>query len=576
MSVIPYKEVPPEDTINRITKILSGLNIKVSKVPYGKDGLSNSVRLVISNNNLCRLNIGTNGKGLTHEYALASACGELMERMENKMLFFYVPGDFRYFPDEEYRTLTPKEFTEWGRILLPLSSQFDPLPERQCYEIPFVPFYNVVEHKVESLPYSLIRLASSSTGLCAGNTPAEAILQGLNEIFERYVLQRLYLDDVRLPNVSLECFSGSEIYDRILRLQQMTGWRVYVKDCSLKRGFPVVGLLVIDDRKGKYTFRLGADLSPEIALQRCFTEIFQGTGVDDSAFLPIDFSDDKNWKVEYERNVVNGRGHFKYRIFFDAAENNSIDYKFNITSSFNDNLRTVTHWLSGKGYTLYVRDNSFLGFPAYHLYVPGLSDVDEGLFNIGRYLHTLESRFYIKPEFRLMNISKMEIGDVIERLKYEESVLTHLFPYSWNRYSSFNRNLLLSMLSYMSGDFDSASGFMNEFLNYSTKTGNRQNAYYYCVRDYFNLQAQKLPLDEVKKSLNLFYGIDTAGEVFDDFSESQSVLSNIPLPQCFECFDCQLASECAYKEVLEIENIIRREQKNNPVNQNSIADVFAG
>ena len=85
-----YKAVSPDETISRANNILETIGIKTKKIVFGKNGICNSVRLTFSDSEIENLEIGTNGKGLTESYATASAYGEMMERLENKMLLFHI------------------------------------------------------------------------------------------------------------------------------------------------------------------------------------------------------------------------------------------------------------------------------------------------------------------------------------------------------------------------------------------------------------------------------------------------------------------------------------------------------
>lgn len=210
-------------------------------------------------------------------------------------------------------------------------------------------------------------------------------------------------------------FSDKEIGRRLKELCKITGWRCVIKDCSLENGFPVVGLLLIDDVNGKYTFRLGSDLRPEIALQRCFTEIFQGTEIDNSSFIPIDVSEDWDAAVEYERNVINGSGRFPNCVFENASCAIDSKEKPKIKSTIEGNFESVMDWLTEKGYELYVRDNSFMGFPAYHLYIPGLSNVDERLNNICKGLVNASDYYDTKAEYRIKRLTKSEAKQLIDK-----------------------------------------------------------------------------------------------------------------------------------------------------------------
>lgn len=54
-------------------------------------------------------------------------------------------------------------------------------------------------------------------------------MQGLNEIFERYVIQRIYLDAPVLPSISPELFDYDEVGTRIAPFRAfLTFWFVIV------------------------------------------------------------------------------------------------------------------------------------------------------------------------------------------------------------------------------------------------------------------------------------------------------------------------------------------------------------
>ena len=77
-----YKAEAPICTIGKIRKILSDIGILLLEQHLIHDNFS-SCRVTFGNNGLDKLNIGTNGKGRTFEYSLASGYAEFMERLEN-------------------------------------------------------------------------------------------------------------------------------------------------------------------------------------------------------------------------------------------------------------------------------------------------------------------------------------------------------------------------------------------------------------------------------------------------------------------------------------------------------------
>ena len=88
-----YKAVSPEETINRIRVILNNIGILLKESSCEKDGLY-ACRLTINNDGMSVLDIGTNGKGRSYEYALASGYAEFMERLQNGVVYNQTPLDF--------------------------------------------------------------------------------------------------------------------------------------------------------------------------------------------------------------------------------------------------------------------------------------------------------------------------------------------------------------------------------------------------------------------------------------------------------------------------------------------------
>jgi ribosomal protein S12 methylthiotransferase accessory factor len=114
--------------------------------------------------------------------------------------------------------------------------------------------------------------------MCAGNSISEALIEGICEIFERYVLKIIYTDkSCSLPKISEEYLKTTCFWDFIVHLQ-LLGYSVAVHDCSLGGKYPVVGLFM--EYAGSTHFNLGSAPDFILALERCFTEIFQGKSVE--------------------------------------------------------------------------------------------------------------------------------------------------------------------------------------------------------------------------------------------------------------------------------------------------------
>lgn len=581
-----YKAVSPNETIDRIRRILAGIGVNTECREFGKDGICRSVRVILSDKELRQLGIGTNGKGMDEDYAMASAYAEMMERLQNKMLIFTskyasprfrennpaladnCPGllSFRYFPDEQYRRIDDEKLCRLAHKFLPGNILFN-TPSTDSYDMPFLPFYNMSSGETEHLPYDLIRFAAGSTGLCAGNIPEEAILQGLNEIFERYVLQQTYIRQPRFPRVDIRFFKDTEIGKRLLRLKQMTDWELEIMDCSLGGLFPVMGLLISDNEKNTYTFRLGADFDPSVALQRCLSEIFQGTDIDKSPFISKE-SMSGHWhnSEEFRKSLINGRGQFPPGILQGGrtdAPAEILDRQPTIKGNFNAAIR----WLKSKGHTLYIRDNSFLGFPSYHLYIPGLSDVNHVLYNIRKDLLPVGQYYSVKKEYRINNLSEDEIRIFIREYSSTSIPYIPLFDYLSPRYGKINRNLMLALLSFKTGD-NMSSAYMAAFLNEMEKCGIRLSPYYYCLKDYMALAYNGISPENIRQRLMNGYADGTVDEVMSISYER--ILDGLPLPDCFNCKRCSVREHCSYSAIVEFESSIQRLQSEHIIDQSEL------
>lgn len=112
-----YKETSPDKTVKRIKEILKKYGVEVEENWSKKSSVGTySLRLCIKGTNL-----GQNGKGMTKEFAQASAYAEFLERYQNGMLVFRTekPTEelpFLYSADE--KKLTIKELVEQNDSLI--------------------------------------------------------------------------------------------------------------------------------------------------------------------------------------------------------------------------------------------------------------------------------------------------------------------------------------------------------------------------------------------------------------------------------------------------------------------------
>ena len=162
-----FKETSPEKTVETIRNILKQICMELEET-WNDSGIENCWSL--------RCNIkGTteptaNGKGITKDFARASAYGEFMERLQSG-LFFYkfqsIEGDeamnlLTYAPDKKYMTL--QELTESGEWMDYLIDTYGSGLSREKIARQCHMYACTGEDKILTVPY--YSLLKTNTSIC--------------------------------------------------------------------------------------------------------------------------------------------------------------------------------------------------------------------------------------------------------------------------------------------------------------------------------------------------------------------------------------------------------------------------
>ena len=568
-----YKDATPFETIQRARNILNDLGITIYEQSWNSASSENhSVRIEVDG----FPSIGTNGKGTSRLFALASAYGELMERLQNKKLFNKVYGlkhTENYFHDEQIKDL--KRFSEIHPDIMKSmvsdysSSQFEELRIRYNSLNSFVEFRDVFADEKILLPSKLVMYTCGTNGMCAGNTAYEAISHGICEIMERFVSKKILFGQLELPEIPLDdientnCRSSIELFTRL-------GLIVRVKDCSLGGKYPVVGVLIMNKTRTKYQFRLGSESDFSIALERCLTEVFQGHDLASFAksMLPVEIN--QNYSKEelidnLKRITKNGSGQFPNSIFYNTPS--SQIYKKAFVENLNSNKQGYEHLLAilqNQSFKLFVRNLSFLGFPSYKIYIPGMSEVFQrdsnelkDLINIGNAAKIL---------LNIWNSDNQSLSLLAEQLdKYCREVTNEIFfmlgesPFwqSMNIYLAemnplqrMDIRMLNALIFYILSDYKKAHNYFSWFMNSIPRDAQYQNMdYYMCVEGLMSYKAGGLDSAEIKKRLLKFFEESVVAEVLGDFKFNDLVLlKHMALPSCPDCDNCKLEKYCMREE----------------------------
>lgn len=447
-----YKNREPEETVEIIQAILkenAGFGV-YERCFQERNGLFHSCRIILDNGDWLRYaNIGTNGKGMTLGYSRASAFGELMERLYNfSVLMRYQQFGIRQFVEkhkEQYplfferimkeNAILPFLFTKDEEIDDDNERLEEALEKYVCSadnarlfnlakdkEHFYVPYFSVKENKVVKIPFDIIYNSISTNGFCAGNTSNEALIEGLSEIFERYVIRLIYFENLSLPRIPRNFFEGSEILERLEKLEKKEQYEVEIVDCSLGKGIPAVGVVIFTADKKEYQFHMGVDPSPITALERSLTELFQGRDAIKFKKFNDDFqvrlNEDINLKeIEIHKTYSSSTGDYPMAFFTEAPSYQFSGFDERLGHSDESDLRLMMELLDSLGFQLYVRDNSASGFPVYSLYVPGMSEL-YNVFSLRNFEKSYE-QFQNEPDewFPEMfvdfdNVDRLDVGNM--------------------------------------------------------------------------------------------------------------------------------------------------------------------
>lgn len=626
-----YKAKDPLATINHIRTILAACDLFTIEYhqTYPVPGV-HCCRVLLGDGDVIALGIGSNGKGLTARYALASAYGEIMERLQNNILFPLrqlkfatrkylaaepVSGafrerlekedlvlDFHYGPDEVYLD-SGSLVDKCSDVLAAMLKIADPERQKEYLAEAFgedsiacLPYYSAVQNQVCYLPIKLIWNMCGTNGMCAGNTPEEALIQGISEVMERYVIRSIYQHNLTPPTVPTAYFENTAILNHIHRLEQ-AGMSAVIKDCSLGMGLPVVGLLLINGKSNKYTFHVGADPCPVTALERCLTEIYQGTPQDVQArfhtFLetnPDDAGDGESgdqgkssaryWQAAYYETTSGGLGQWPASLWA-----NTPSYPFNgfahpVSESDGEDLAYLLAKVRNLGRDLFIRDVSFLGFPSYQIFIPGMSEMDF-LFDDKDFPNWMG---IVRNHGTLLNLKKAgpeHIARLAEAISSTNGLALPVTfePGRWlvsnvhPELKNLPKDYLLTLLYCRLADYPAAAANMAQFLQ-SESAGSGPMLYYRAVHSYLEAKRDGLADDRIQEMLTERYGEVMALRVKENFALPERVLEQVTLPSCFDCNACEMEESCRYLALLRRVKTLQRVQQTNMPQQAELAQIF--
>lgn len=299
-----YRTVASGTTVARFRKHVSPLTGVVSRLERIEADLPMNTNYLATHNfsgpattvNELRAGLsgGSFGKGSTAEQGEASALMEAIERYSGIFQGDEIRVARRFVDFREGEAIHPNDvllFSEaqYRKTLGPTSKQDEvtpaPVPFDPAAKIEWSPVWSLRDELFRYLPTSLLYFFyrggtyqhhADSNGCAAGNTLAEAIVQGFLELVERDAYAIWWYNRLQRPDVDLGYFDDPYVQELKMRLAE-TGRRLWVLDVTGDLGIPAFVAIAhwMENEQEFVEFGSGAHFDARIAVLRAMTELNQ-------------------------------------------------------------------------------------------------------------------------------------------------------------------------------------------------------------------------------------------------------------------------------------------------------------
>ena len=298
-----YRTVSPRVTVARFRRHVSPLTGVISRLERIEADVPMNTNFYAAHNfsgpattvHELRMGLsgGSLGKGSTAEQGEASALMEAIERYsgiyqgdEIRMMRRFTdfspgeaiaPNEVQLFSEAQYRRVLDRAADEHEIQSIP--PPFDP-----SAKIEWTPAWSLRDRGFRYFPTGLMyffyrgpgRVNADSNGCAAGNTLAEAIVQGFLELVERDCYGIWWYNRLHREALDLDCFEDSYVRDLRTQLGE-AGRRVWVLDVTNDLGVPSFVAIAhwMNGTQENIEFGSGAHFDARIAVLRALTELNQ-------------------------------------------------------------------------------------------------------------------------------------------------------------------------------------------------------------------------------------------------------------------------------------------------------------
>ena len=567
---IPGKDAALEESIEKFQQKLTALGFNIEEASW-LNPVPNVWSVHIRDKDCPQC--FSNGKGASKKAALASALGEYFERLSTNYFWtdFYLGqdianGDFVHYPNEKWFPIEDEALLPQGILDDRLFEHFDPnqeltpelLVDLQSgnYErgIVALPYMRQSDQQTVYIPQSIISNLYVSNGMSAGNSQFEAHVQGLSEVFERYVKNKIIAEAISLPLIPQEVMARYPSIQAAIDKLEQEGFPILAYDASLGGKYPVICVILLNPTNGTCFASFGAHPKFQVALERTVTELLQGRSLKDlDVFSPPSFNnDDVAEHANLETHFIDSSGLISWDLFKDTPDYEFADWNFSGTDTHEeyDNLMAI---FRAEKKDVYIMDYNHLGVYACRIIVPGMSDIypaDDLIYansNMGmdwREILLDLPHFHHDPETYQELLDELDEQGIDDATRVREFI--GIVAPKASGWTTLRIGELKSMLYLALGDLEMALDWANWTynMNSSVFTAERAN-YYRCLINSLELfmdsqrdpQQYRMVFEKMygKEAVsfawsaiqggNPFYNLPASDETLANFSEHQKLLA---------------------------------------------------
>ncbi len=427
---IEGKEKALEDTISIFKSNYKKIGIEFEEEKF-LNPISNIYSLLLREKS-CKI-LFSNGKGASKLATLASALGEFAERLSTNYYFadFYLDigfdDTFLFFKNEKSFKLNENFDIPKGVLNKELLDIYNPNQELDGLDlidinsnfkkrgVVALEFEELKSKEKVYFPINILNNLYVSNGMAAGNSINEAKVQALCEIYERYVKKEVIKNSYSLPIIPTDKLNRYPQILEIIKSLEKENIFIRVYDASLNGVFPVVAIILINQKNSNVLLSFGSHPKFQIALERALNESFQGRGLNNLKDLktPTFNKEEFNSILNLEEHFINSTGFISYDFFNESSNFEYIDWDFN--GNIKEELAFLEEITYKQNLKIYISTFKELGFNVCQIIIPRMSEIyeiDDLIYN-----NNNRGAFFRDYILNLNTLNSNELKDLLNNLE---------------------------------------------------------------------------------------------------------------------------------------------------------------